>query len=329
MTAKPLRKKIVALAVAVLAVIAGYFVLSGKLTPEPSYQGKSVKVWFEEYAHFTMILGVTNLISHESSGRVIRNTHTMARIPDPAWEALRALGSNAVPHLIRRLPVGPFDSPGYKRFVTILPQKARPLLPDPWLRKWIRSYAVEALGDLGSDARAAIPALLEALKHTELSESSSRGAIITALHRAGVDPSAIAAVMLELGSQLRYAEVVEIAWVSGWKGPEVARLLGECLRSPDPNVRRDAMKLLENSGSAAAPALDQVLQAMKDSEEQIRYRAACLVEKIGTNSPPTVEALQTALGDENAMVRRVAYRTLLKIAPKAIPPDESVSVEKR
>jgi HEAT repeat protein len=135
-----------------------------------------------------------------------------------------------------------------------------------------------------------------------------------------VDQRSLNVAMLELGAKRRYADVITIARQSGWKGDDMARLLGAFLRTPDPAVRRDAMRLLEYSGPAAAPALDQIILALEDSDKEIRYLAARSIEAIGTNSPQVIAALRIALDDEHEIVRNVARRALTKLAPNELLP---------
>jgi hypothetical protein len=286
---------------------------------EPTYQGKSVSVWFEEYARLSSRQGAPVAIIQGPSGRTLMVAGTVEPLPDPAWEALKAIGSNAVPYLIRRLRVSPLESPLYTRVFTNLPPVIRSRLPSPWKRRWDRQLAAEALGGLGEQAIAAAPALLKALKQAD-PDPLTRNAILNALRRIHVDQRSLNVAMLELGATRRYADVIAIAQQSGWKGDDMARLLGEILRTPDPAVRRDAMRLLEYAGTEAAPALDNIILALKDSDKEVRYFAARSIEAIGTNSPQVVAALRAALKDENVMVQIVARRTLTNCAPNAILP---------
>jgi len=284
------------------------------LPGEPSYQGKPVSTWFEEYARMSYGQGTTIHVMQGPTGRILMRDGSYAPLPDPAWEALKALGSNAVPHLTGRVRGNVLDQP-YERIFTNLPPAIQRKLPNPWMKKWYRRFAVEALGGLGEHARSASPALLEALKRPD---PLLRSAVIQTLRKLHVDRRSLSDVMLELGSKHRYADVIEIAQRAGWEGDDVARLLGNILQSPDPALRSDAIRLLERSGTAAAPALDEVILALKDSDREVRYLAARSVEANGTSTPQIVNALRASLADENIMVQNVARRALLKLAPDTV-----------
>jgi HEAT repeat protein len=120
--------------------------------------------------------------------------------------------------------------------------------------------------------------------------------------------------------------VLEIAGSTGWEGDDMAQLLGTILKSPDPALRRQAMALLERSGTAATPEVEAIVLALSDSDPEVRYLAARTLEAIGANSPQVVTALRTALNDSNGMVQTVARRALLKIAPETLFQDSADKV---
>ena len=305
---------------------------------EPTYEGKPVSVWFREYAYASnsafytasgMPSGRTVIFPAGSGKRPVLtsspSTNLQVRVwyptADPAWAALEALGSNAVPCLVRHFRSGVLDR-AYERAFTNLPSAIQKKLPNPVRNRWLRIRAIDALArlKLGESGRAATPHLLELLKQRD---PSLRRAVCDALRSLHVDHRSITRVQLQLGSQRKYTDVVEIASQMGWGGDDMARLLGEILRAPDPALRRDAMRLLEYSSPAAAPALDQIILALKDSDNEVRYLAARSIEAIGTNSPQVITALRSALDDGHAIVRIVARRTLTGLAPELVPPTDA------
>jgi HEAT repeat protein len=238
---------------------------------------------------------------------------------DPAWEALRALGPKAVPHLVQYLRIGVMDRT-YERVFTNLPAALQGKLPNPWQKKWLRIRAIDALAKLGDPAREAATLLLQLLKQRD---PSLRRAVLGAIRGLHVDRRAITAVLLQLGSQRKYADVIEIAESTGWEGEEMVRLLGTILQSPDTALRRGAMTLLERAGPGAMPALEQITAALKDPDSEVRYLASRSLESIGTNSSHVVAALRTCLQDENVMVRNAATRTLTNITPDPVQPEKA------
>ena len=145
-----------------------------------------------------------------------------------------------------------------------------------------------------------------------------RSKAVNALQRLGVDRSSVNEVMLRLGAERRYDEVVNLAFQLGWEGREVARLLGSLLQSSDAQLRIRAITLLERGGREASAAWDQIMAALKDPEEEVRYLAARSLEKIGSDSPQMIAALRASLTDSNVMVSNVTRRILKKIEPEAV-----------
>lgn len=332
-----------------LLILAGFGLVPTQLSrkaDEPAYQGKSVSVWFQEFAYSSnappapvQVLsmrvkpdGSVVVMQRNAAGNVVMlnsPTNPAARAiwlqqqmsspqylwRDPSLQALQALGSNAVPHLVAHLGGNMFDQ-AYKRVFTNLPALLQRKLPDPRQSIWLRARALNALSQLGEPARDAAPRFLPLLKQRDPFLRSSVLAAVRTLH---VDRHLVTPVLLQLGSKRRYQEVVEIADQTGWEGEEMAELLGTILKSPDPALRRQAMALLERSGTAASPQVDGIIRALGDSDAEVRYLAVRSLEVIGTNSPQVTNALIASLKDENNMVQTVARRTLSKIAPETVP----------
>lgn len=309
------RRKMIILLIALAVVVGVVVVVIFWPTEEPTYQSKPVSFWFEQYAHPSSYLGAPVTITQGPNGRILRLSGTVEPLPDPAWEALKALGSNAVPYLVRRLRVSPLESRVYVQVLMNLPQAIRSKLPSPWTAMQYRASAAEALGGLGNDAS---PALFRAWMKCS-TDPVMRINISQSLRRVHADRNSLAPVLLEL-FQSRYAEVIGIAEATDWQGDDVGSLFTRILQSPDPALRQQAMALLENSGSVAMPLLDQITLALADSDSEVRYLAARVLEGIGSNSPQAVAALRAALDDESAMVRNAAHRALKKFAADAIPP---------
>ena len=67
-------------------------------------------------------------------------------------------------------------------------------------------------------------------------------------------------------------------------------------------------------GPAATPAVEVLIEALKDEEELVRSYAAEAPGKIGPAAAPAVEALRAALADESEEVRRAAAEALWSVA---------------
>jgi hypothetical protein len=313
---------------------------------EPTYQGKTVSVWFKEYAYGSNTATrpiATNLtppmhavLAHAKSNGVppqvlfaLSNQYArwasadLYEIPprDPALEALQALGSNAVPYLLQYLRVGPLDRT-YDRVVTNLPVFVQSRLPSPTQKRWDRNQALEALSRLEDSARSATPVLLELLRKPE---PFSRLHVLATLRSIYADAYSISDLLLELGKEQHYADVLETARQTKWQGREVAQLFGEILHATNTALHRDAIYLLESSGERAAPALDGILAALRSTDGEVRYLAARTMENIGRKVMPEAQsrvaaALAASLDDEKDTVRNVARRAMAKLSNSADAP---------
>lgn len=308
---------------------------------EPAYQGKTVSVWFRDYAYgsnTTTRPVVANLtppmhaiLAHAKSNGVLpqvlqtMSNHLsmltsaqLSRTPprEPALDALQALGSNAVPCLVRHLRIGPLDR-AYERAVTNLPVFVQRRLPSPAQKRWYRVRALQALSQLKDSARSGTPALMELLHQRE---PQLRSQVLATLRSIYADAHSISGVLLQLGKEKRYDEVLLIARETKWQGREVAHLFGKILQATNTALHREAITLLEAAGARAAPALDSILLALQHEDSEVRYLAARTMEKIGEDAqlgPRIQPALQRRLLDPSEMVRNVAQRALGKIAPTA------------
>lgn len=331
MTARTARQRWVVISLLACFVLLAIWIGGRPIANEPIYQGKAVSVWFREYAYNSnppssdTIKGIgrdgTTVVvfpagygfgrSGSSMGS-ITNLKSVVRFeyqyatPDPAIVALKALGTNAIPHLVKHLRVGLFDST-YLRVFTNLPGSFQQSLPNPIQKMTLQLRAMDFLGKLGIQADTAVPALLKLLR---CSDPVLRGATIRALKRIHPSRQEITKVLLEFGSKGRYTEVIQIAQQLGWEGDDMARMLAGLLRSPSIAMRRDAVTLLEKSGAGAKPAVGELTAALTDPDNEVRYLAARALQGIGVLPQQTIESLRSSLQDTNVLVQSAARRAL-------------------
>lgn len=271
---------------------------------EAAHPGKSVEQWFQEY-----VAGADTRISLTSpsvrNGEFLRPSSN-AEKPDPAWQAFKTLGEKAVPCLVSHLRSGSRDLSGGPTAAQ-LSTAAQPELPDPGRMRLERRQAIELIYRLGRCARAATPALLALLPNAAEPETDE---VCAALRSIGPDRQASNQFLLDFGKSGREGDLLQFTRRLGWSGPEVARLLGELLRSPNSETCRGAITLLDAAGEAARPAASQIIEVLKHPDPEIRYLAARSLSQLTPPTPAALKALQTLAEDRDEMVRTVARRAL-------------------
>ena len=85
----------------------------------------------------------------------------------------------------------------------------------------------------------------------------------------------------------------------------------------DHRVRRAAMKRLGEFKTAPEPAIDALLNSLKDKNDDVRIEAA--IALAGLKSEAAVRPLIRALVDTNSKVRQWAYKGLKKLGRTAVP----------
>jgi hypothetical protein len=216
---------------------------------EPIYKGQPLHYWLRGYAPPT---------SASSSNPAPGPTR------EEADEAVRALGTNAIPDLLRMIVYRP--SP-------LMP----PLLEvGRWLHivegqdvnPYARNHeALRALQELGYKAAGATPELMQ--MYDAYPDPSSQTSVLFALGCVG--PKAKAALPLLLRATTNASELVRInaarALGAIHAGPAfVVPALALCLRDQSPLVRWNAISELRGLGEKARPAVPALLQLLRDEK---------------------------------------------------------------
>ena len=146
------------------ALLAGAFLLLALLgyagwvrLSEPRYQGKRLSVWFQEYCNLRLTSGSYSI---NRSGRHIFVNNV--EVPDPASEALIAMGEPAVAYLGRQVSArNLLNVPLYCRAYTNLSLSIRSMLPNPYAAETKRIDAALALVSFGSKAQKEVPGIVD------------------------------------------------------------------------------------------------------------------------------------------------------------------------
>jgi HEAT repeat protein len=265
---------------------------------EPSFKGKSLSAWLEQ----------------ARQNNEVQNALQDVHLNTPSARAVRAMGKDALPSLIRMAHTG--DTPLRKRIIDLSSQydwlrlhpqpfeniqmktaygflvlgpEAKPALPelismltDP--APEVRVLAAFAIGKIGPDGAPAIPAL-QGLITNSLSANANR--------KFWTDEKALAAFAL------------------GAMGPAARSALPQIeLLRKDSNL---FVRAVAEVGyiKITGHGLDAILEQLKDPPDSTNWTfAAHAVGFLGTNGAPAVPLLIQALQHTNASVRDTALNSL-------------------
>lgn len=178
---------------------------------------------------------------------------------------------------------------------------------------FVRTAAAHSLGQIGPEAAGAIPAMAAAFRR---SSGFDKGIIGPALARIG--PRAVPAIVELTRSSdefVRWEATRALRLIGAGAGRAEDRLL-ELLSDPKVSTRVEAAHTLWKIRPRGS-ALDLLARALGDPEEFARAEAADALAEIGPEAAPALPDLIHALGDESASVRGRAAAALGKIGPRA------------
>ena len=119
-----------------------------------------------------------------------------------------------------------------------------------------------------------------------------------------------ARIRQETTSMLRVAKAVP---------DPVLAALRTLLDDPEPDVRWNALLVLESRASPDAALLPGLVRALQDPHAGTRARAAEMLGALGEAAAPAAEVLGELLADQEAHVRSAALEALQKLGPAALP----------
>jgi HEAT repeat protein len=228
----------------------------------------------------------------------------------PATLAVRAMGAKAVPWLIADLSM--HDSLADKYYAPLFNKLFASLqtqLPKPRVRNVnARRGAAEALIDLGTIAKPAIPELIEALGDLD---KDVRHHAFVALDRLGLEPSE---ARLAFGNFAKFRPpsvyLHQMVDVYHLRGRLAALALGNALDDVSYSQRDRAATDLGRLAGSADVAIPALTRALRDPNKEVRYQAVSALAHIGSPAMGAIPALSKALSDEDSMVKSAAKRAM-------------------
>jgi HEAT repeat protein len=136
--------------------------------------------------------------------------------------------------------------------------------------------AAVALGQMGTDANAIAPALIEALHAPadDLRRAAARS--LGQLGKASFPAFQKANVLQDRNAETRRLVVEALSWM----GPDAAPALIAALKDDSPAVRRAAARALGNLGAKAQAAREALEKAASDPQEDVRAAAGKALQRI-------------------------------------------------
>lgn len=206
-----------------------------------------------------------------------------------AVEALAKRGRAAVPSLIRVL------------------RRGKPAA---------KALAAETLGEIGSKAKSAVPALKRALRHRdEEVRQWTAYALVSILPRRRVS----------IRAQLINANYEDAGFVKklASRGRVIVSTLIRFLRVPYPEIRKMAAWVLGDMGSIAKKAVPALIKRLRDSDGEVRAAAATSLGEMGSIAKAATPKLVGLLCNYNAYSERV-LRAVAQALPKVAPQPQAV-----
>ncbi len=188
-------------------------------------------------------------------------------------------------------------------------------LTDPDLT--IRRRSADLLADLGPLAAPAIPVLVKTLTDPDGPLREKAGAALTQVGLAATP--ALLDVLKDGPPVAREAAANALGQMNdGAKAsvPQLQAFLSDT--TLDLEVRRTSARVLGYFGNGAAPAVKELLAALKNQDDVLRYLAAASLGLIAAESEVVVPALVAALKDPVPMVRSYSTRALAAFGPAAL-----------
>ena len=187
-----------------------------------------------------------------------------------------------------------------------------------------RYFSAYYLGEIGPDAKAAVPALVKLLK--DLNKDSDdpvehmrsmalQSAAVHSLGQIGPDAKGaipdLAKMLNDTGTE-KPREVVDALGSIG--KPAIAALI-EALNNRNQDIRSEASNALGSLHGAASPAVPALIKVLKsDHHDEVRRDAASALGEIGTAGRPAIPTLIESLGGTDERITEEGANALVKIS---------------
>jgi len=290
------------IAFAALAVVVGMAVaIPVKPSNEPSYQGKKLSEWVIIYA---------------APARTNKKPER-----EVAADAIRHIGSNAVPYLLEWMR---YEPPGWKqKFYQILKSVPAEFKGDWNIRDQRQARgdaAVNAICISGPHSLRTVQELARMLDDPGAFEGAMRAALALAcLGGRGVEEPLTRLSATQPTPHPHVRRIMDAMRSFGLNTRPALPMLLECVRSQEDDTVFWACWNLGEMKLDAPLAVPALAGRLQHSDESIRFAAARSLGNFGSEARVAVPALLNLLQDTEGSVRQAAEVALRKIAPDALP----------
>ncbi len=262
---------------------------------EPRYQGRSLSYW----------LSVPEQRDYPDD----------SKLSPAAREAIRVIGTNAIPTALRWISYEP--SAATLTLIKLM-QSIAPVIGTTWTAKGdhFAFQAENIFAILGSDARAAIPKLT---RLTITSRTETRvWRCARALGQIGPEGTlGLVDVLDAQGCKARLVVAITISYLGSNAAPAIPCLL-RCLADKEDSVACAASVILGGIGLSPVTVIPALTNALPATNAQRRAAVINGLAGFGAAAKSAAPYLQQALADPSEMVREQATNALLRIAPELL-----------
>jgi hypothetical protein len=268
---------------------------------QPTYKGRSLEHWLKVYG------------SPESYGK---------GAGAEAEEALRSIGTNAVPFLLKWVAYETHPSRSKQFAITAI--SMLPLLKNhPWVKRWMNStdsrlfradVALAAFEVLGPSASFAIPQLAS-MAHGSTNPGPARRAVDALANIGPPAFQAVLGVVADPHADARFYAITALQSFGTNARPAIPILIASLTNTALASAASETLGHLKLETQLVVPALIEIAQT---SDPISQSWAISTISAFGTNALAAVPVLLPALSSTNALVRDAATNALLEIAPEVI-----------
>ena len=181
----------------------------------------------------------------------------------------------------------------------------------------VRLFAIAEIGEMGADAKAAVPSLVMALQD---SRQEIRLAVIAALADMGATAKAavpeLRNALKDPNEKIRQGAAKALGSI-GVNAKAAIPDLTDALNDESEAVRVQTISALPSLGSDAKTAIPELIPALSDSSRSVRLAAIDALARFGQDAKPAVQPLAQLLSDPDRQIRVATAITLSRIGPDA------------